>query len=631
MSIENYVAQLSKPSSAPAIDGVCLEDIIPGYRTLSVSGRDPLELNLTTVDRDKIDGEIYRWKKLQARTITINFAITTSTLSAYRASVSKLKAFCHQHTNSKYIFRDQPDRYIVGTVESIDCDDLDNSGMGAYAGEGSISVHCSDPIFYSVEEYTVTGDPGEAVSFNYDGTYPAYPRISVTNGDGLTYSNDKHVATVVITNKNGGILSFGDNRTITEKSSAQQWATLLEYGEDRTYGLSGNSLSDLLSKGKANSDNTNKWWVKTGYNGAEQDGTISYRVTGGQAELYPSAFNDSGTNTWLGTSMRWEMGAAPDGTTAFRDYEFKFDTALIATDRLQTGGIYCGVEDEKGQQITGMYICKNSDNMVDYNVMMFAGPDITMIHNISGRSVGDAISVVGNSKSSASSSVGYDVDAIANKVIRGDYGNGQDRVNRLKAAGYDPNIIQNRVNQLLGLNSSGQVPAYDKYANNTGVSNHLASWGSEHAMYRFGSTLVMHFYTPEYYPASAYGVAGDTSTSPLAKYIVLGFTQLRGYEKMAVQGLQYIRVRGVYSKVSTSSHTVTVFLSARDTLTADCSNATVEVNGLSRPTMNALGNDWSKFKMEPGTIQQIAGTQTNSSGASVGNSKVTVAYRKAYV
>ena len=553
MSIENYVAQLSKPSSAPAIDGVCLEDIIPGYRTLSVSGRDPLELNLTTVDRDKIDGEIYRWKKLQARTITINFAITTSTLSAYRASVSKLKAFCHQHTNSKYIFRDQPDRYIVGTVESIDCDDLDNSGMGAYAGEGSISVHCSDPIFYSVEEYTVTGDPGEAVSFNYDGTYPAYPRISVTNGDGLTYSNDKHVATVVITNKNGGILSFGDNRTITEKSSAQQWATLLEYGEDRNYGLSGNSLSDLLSKGKANSDDINKWWVKTGYNGAEQDGTISYRVTGGQAELYPSAFNDNGTNTWLGTSMRWEMGAAPDGTTAFRDYEFKFDTALIATDRLQTGGIYCGVEDEKGQQITGMYICKNSDNMVDYNVMMFAGPDITMIHNISGRSIGDAIG---------------------------------------------------------GVNTS---------------------WGSEHAMYRFGSTLVMHFHTPEYYSASAYGVAGDTSISPLAKYIVLGFTQLRGYEKMAVQGLQYIRVRGVYSKVSTSSHAVTVFLSARDTLTADCSNATVKVNGLSRPTMNALGNDWSKFKMEPGTIQQIAGTQTNSSGASVGNSKVTVAYRKAYV
>ena len=553
MSIENYVAQLSKPSSAPAIDGVCLEDIIPGYRTLSVSGRDPLELNLTTVDRDKIDGEIYRWKKLQARTITINFAITTSTLSAYRASVSKLKAFCHQHTNSKYIFRDQPDRYIVGTVESIDCDDLDNSGMGAYAGEGSISVHCSDPIFYSVEEYTVTGDPGEAVSFNYDGTYPAYPRISVTNGDGLTYSNDKHVATVVITNKNGGILSFGDNRTITEKSSAQQWATLLEYGEDRTYGLSGNSLSDLLSKGKANSDGTNKWWVKTGYNGAEQDGTISYRVTGGQVELYPSAFNDNGTNTWLGTSMRWEMGAAPDGTTAFRDYEFKFDTALIATDRLQTGGIYCGVEDEKGQQITGMYICKNSDNMVDYNVMMFAGPDITMIHNISGRSIGDAIG---------------------------------------------------------GVNTS---------------------WGSEHAMYRFGSTLVMHFHTPEYYSASAYGVAGDTSNSPLAKYIVLGFTQLRGFGKMAVQGLQYIRVRGVYSKVSTSSHAVTVFLSARDTLTADCSNATVKVNGLSRPTMNALGNDWSKFKMEPGTIQQIAGTQTNSSGASVGNSKVTVAYRKAYV
>ena len=29
------------------------------------------------------------------------------------------------------------------------------------------------------------------------------------------------------------------------------------------------------------------------------------------------------------------------------------------------------------------------------------------------------------------------------------WGNGVDRTNRLKAAGYDPSVIQNRVNQLL--------------------------------------------------------------------------------------------------------------------------------------------------------------------------------------
>lgn len=41
------------------------------------------------------------------------------------------------------------------------------------------------------------------------------------------------------------------------------------------------------------------------------------------------------------------------------------------------------------------------------------------------------------------------IDAVAREVIRGDWGNGQDRMNRLRAAGYDPNAVQRRVNQLL--------------------------------------------------------------------------------------------------------------------------------------------------------------------------------------
>lgn len=41
------------------------------------------------------------------------------------------------------------------------------------------------------------------------------------------------------------------------------------------------------------------------------------------------------------------------------------------------------------------------------------------------------------------------VDEIAREVIAGKWGNGQDRVNRLKAAGYDPAAVQARVNALL--------------------------------------------------------------------------------------------------------------------------------------------------------------------------------------
>ena len=44
---------------------------------------------------------------------------------------------------------------------------------------------------------------------------------------------------------------------------------------------------------------------------------------------------------------------------------------------------------------------------------------------------------------------GPSLDAVARAVIRGDYGNGDDRRRRLEAAGYNYNAVQARVNQLL--------------------------------------------------------------------------------------------------------------------------------------------------------------------------------------
>ena len=53
------------------------------------------------------------------------------------------------------------------------------------------------------------------------------------------------------------------------------------------------------------------------------------------------------------------------------------------------------------------------------------------------------------------------IEDLATEVIRGDWGNGQDRKNRLTAAGYDYGAIQSIVNQRLAgsssLGSSGQI------------------------------------------------------------------------------------------------------------------------------------------------------------------------------
>lgn len=63
----------------------------------------------------------------------------------------------------------------------------------------------------------------------------------------------------------------------------------------------------------------------------------------------------------------------------------------------------------------------------------------------------NAIQAIVNQKLGATSTTSTNnLDTIAQAVIRGDYGNGQDRINAVTAAGYDYNAVQARVNQLLG-------------------------------------------------------------------------------------------------------------------------------------------------------------------------------------
>jgi hypothetical protein len=42
-----------------------------------------------------------------------------------------------------------------------------------------------------------------------------------------------------------------------------------------------------------------------------------------------------------------------------------------------------------------------------------------------------------------------DLDQVAQEVIDGSWGNGADRVSRLQKAGYDPDAVQKRVNEML--------------------------------------------------------------------------------------------------------------------------------------------------------------------------------------
>lgn len=157
-------------------------------------------------------------------------------------------------------------------------------------------------------------------------------------------------------------------------------------------------------------------------------GDLAARVTvnlGGNSTTTDASDN---TGTTTDVLYRVQVGAYQQKANAdaqlVRVKEAGFDTYMV-----KSGGLYkiqVGAYCEKG----------NADNML--SKLKAAGFD-AIITTASGTAV-----------SASSASTLKSVDEIAREVIRGDWGNGVDRQQRLTTAGYDYSAVQSRVNQLLG-------------------------------------------------------------------------------------------------------------------------------------------------------------------------------------
>lgn len=154
------------------INGSYLEDIVPGYKTLFVRGREPLDLELLNISLPARDGDIFRRRRVNARELQILFSLEAATPAAYTAAYNQLKGELYKVKNSQLIFDDEPGCYFVGT-----CDNIDVEYVAGQPAHGTIVISCADPFKYSLTEYTANAVNGE-ISVNYSGTYPAYPILT---------------------------------------------------------------------------------------------------------------------------------------------------------------------------------------------------------------------------------------------------------------------------------------------------------------------------------------------------------------------------------------------------------------------------------------------------------------------
>jgi len=188
------------PVQAMFVNGKYLEQLVTGYRTLKVVGREPLNLDLEHIEIDTSDGGHYKRRRIDSRTIVIHFALTASSPATFAERFNLLKSYLYQIEESRIVFDDEPGKFFIGTYKGIK---VDYPGRSASVGE--IEIFCADPFKYSTTETTVqmqTVDGEKVLATTYQGTYPAHPVLIATCDEDNGFYGFAH--------SSGAMLQIGD-------------------------------------------------------------------------------------------------------------------------------------------------------------------------------------------------------------------------------------------------------------------------------------------------------------------------------------------------------------------------------------------------------------------------------------
>ena len=80
------------PSEALQINGEYIENIISGYRTLYVSGREALSPELATLETGIRNGSMLQSKRYPARTIIVGYKLEADSNKAFRDAYNQLNS-----------------------------------------------------------------------------------------------------------------------------------------------------------------------------------------------------------------------------------------------------------------------------------------------------------------------------------------------------------------------------------------------------------------------------------------------------------------------------------------------------------------------------------------------------------
>ena len=179
-TVNSGIVGTNLPTEAMSYNGVFLENEIDGYRTLSVTGRELMESEVTDQEIDGMDGSYYRYKTTPARTITVKYQLRARGSREFRDAFNKMNKLLSGE-QVKVIFNDESDKYFIGTKTSNTQVD---GGSNNVIGE--IEIYCSDPCKYSTTEKEFTASDG-ALNIVNEGTVPVSIDYDITTASETGY------------------------------------------------------------------------------------------------------------------------------------------------------------------------------------------------------------------------------------------------------------------------------------------------------------------------------------------------------------------------------------------------------------------------------------------------------------
>lgn len=352
---EQYTGK-TLPAEALQLNGEYLENLIEGYRTLTVQGREALSGVVATDNIGLRAGSLFRSRRYPERIITVRYQLICDDAESFRTAYNKLAGILDIE-EGVMVFADEPDKYFVGipgTLEDVE--------PGRNAVVSSIQFVCPDPFKYSVEEHEAQVLEDGTLFCDYHGTFPSHPTLSaqfLKEGD----VTDEGEESTITGNGDCGYIAFFDSDEHVLQFGDPEEEDVEKYPASQTL------LASALSTKNAWTNAVKAIWPTNTAAGVVTDGSAKTGTAGmipislGQTNTYYVGATSYGTGTgWHGPCISAAIPADKSGDVGADNWEFqyamKFANFNSANGRKTIGEISCYLSDANGYKVVGVRVRK---------------------------------------------------------------------------------------------------------------------------------------------------------------------------------------------------------------------------------------------------------------------------------